>query len=207
MSILLLIVRLEVYYTFALVYLIWNLFLAFIPYLLVARLRFKKDITNFNIILSGIIWITFLPNAPYLLTDLIHIKTALKSWIVLESLMILSFSITGVYLGFISMYDMVTILIKKGWLKNKYWVAIFENGIWILCACGVYLGRHLRWNSWDLLHSPNKIFLDLFYLFKDVHKNQNAWIMVVSLSTFLIVIYALFKSFFSLPIVIYKRKV
>ena len=59
------------------VFLIWNLFLATIPYVITQCLRQLKWAKQSKISLLFIfgIWLLFLPNAPYIITDLIHLKT------------------------------------------------------------------------------------------------------------------------------------
>jgi uncharacterized membrane protein len=69
---------LRVYVTGSLFYgfLVWNLFLAAIPYVISTGLSntvwMKKQSLVLVIILG--IWLLFLPNAPYLITDLMHLR-------------------------------------------------------------------------------------------------------------------------------------
>ena len=187
--------RMKITHDFFMLFLVWNLFLAFIPYLMIVRLRFRESVTKTNLVVTGIIWLAFLPNAPYLLTDLIHIKHASSNWIVYESLLILSFSVTGLFLGFLSLRDMTELLSQKNRLLNKKWVAIFQNTILILCGYGIYLGRVLRWNTWDIIQHPKKLFLDMVDLFIHPFSHQDAWLMISSMSLFLIITFNLFKNY------------
>lgn len=188
-------IRMKMTHDFFLLFLVWNLFLAFIPYLMVLRLRFRESVTTTNLIITAVIWLAFLPNAPYVLTDLIHIKHASSNWIVYESLLILSFSITALFLGFLSLKDMTEILRKKGWLTSKNKESLFQNIVLILCGYGIYLGRVLRWNSWDIIQNPERLFLDMIDLFIHPLLNQPAWLMIASMSLFLIVTFNLFKNY------------
>ncbi|QJP35953.1 DUF1361 domain-containing protein [Nonlabens sp. Ci31] len=176
-------------------FLVWNLFLAFIPYVMLVRLRFRESVTTTNLIATFLIWLAFLPNAPYILTDLIHIRHAASNWLVYESLLILSFSITGLFLGFLSLRDMSFLLSEKGWLPHKKWERIFECSILFLCGYGIYLGRALRWNTWDVIQHPQQLFLDMAGLFIHAFSHQDAWLMIGSMSLFLIVTYTLFKNY------------
>jgi uncharacterized membrane protein len=187
--------RMKITHDFFMLFLVWNLFLAFIPYLMIVRLRFRESVTKTNLIVTGIIWLAFLPNAPYLLTDLIHIKHASSKWIVYESLLILSFSVTGLFLGFLSLRDMTEVLSNNNWLSDKRWVSTFQNTILILCGYGIYLGRVLRWNTWDIIQHPKKLFLDMVNLFIRPFSHQDAWLMIGSISLFLIVTFNLFKNY------------
>jgi uncharacterized membrane protein len=187
--------RIKLTHGYFLLFLVWNLFLAFIPYVMVVRLRFRESVTTTNLIATFIIWLAFLPNAPYILTDLIHIKHAETSWIVYESLLVLSFSITGLLLGFLSLRDMCVLLSQKGWLPNKKWVRIFQNTILILCGYGIYLGRVLRWNTWDIIQHPRRLSIEMTDLFIEPFSHQNAWLMIGSMSLFLMVTFNLFKNY------------
>lgn len=187
--------RMKITHDFFMLFLIWNLFLAFIPYVMVVRLRFRESVSKTNLILTFIVWLAFLPNAPYLVTDLIHIRHASASWIVYESLLILSFSATGLFLGFLSLRDMTQLLSEKGWLSSIKQQAVFQNTILILCGYGIYLGRVLRWNTWDIIQHPEKLFKDMVDLFLHPFSNQEAWLMISSMSFFLIVTFNLFKNY------------
>jgi uncharacterized membrane protein len=195
LSILLLGLQMKITHHYSMLFLVWNLFLAFIPYVMVVRLRFRESVTTTNLIATFIIWLAFLPNAPYILTDLIHIKHAETSWIVYESLMLLSFSITGLLLGFLSLRDMCVLVSQKGWLPNKKWVRIFQNTILILCGYGIYLGRVLRWNTWDIIQHPKRLSIEMMDLFTEPFSHQDAWLMIGSMSLFLMVTFNIFKNY------------
>lgn len=195
LSLFLLGARIKITRDFYMLFLVWNLFLAFIPYLIVVQLRFRESVSNTNLIASFIIWLAFLPNAPYILTDLIHIKHAASSWIVYESLLILSFSTTGLLLGFLSLRDMSQILTAKGWITSPKWMHTFQYTLLILCGYGIYLGRVLRWNTWDIIQYPDKLFIDMIDLFINPLLHKEAWLMIGSMSLFLIVTFTLFKNY------------
>ena len=132
--------------------LLWNLFLAALPLLwssafqrAVARKRWIGAATSF------VLWILFLPNAPYLLTDLIHLnpKPNVPEWYILA--MLLSCAATGTLIGYISLMDVHATIERRfgftaGWL--------LASSSLMLCGFGIYLGRFLRWNSWDALTRP-----------------------------------------------------
>ena len=141
-------------------FLIWNLFLAWIPYLIALMLPkihrlFNSKITTVFVLLS---WLLFFPNAPYILTDLFHIKIRLPIPLWYDVMMILSFAWTGLMLGFLSLFE-VQLFIQKFVGKNiaslMSIVAIF------LCGIGIYIGRFQRWNSWDIIANPFALFGDV----------------------------------------------
>jgi uncharacterized membrane protein len=58
-------------------FMIWNLFLAWIPFIMAfAAYRLHHARRQWGILIAGcaLIWLLFLPNAPYLLTDLVHLR-------------------------------------------------------------------------------------------------------------------------------------
>ncbi len=147
------------YPTFA--FLVWNLFLAWIPYfasLSLKTLKFKHKLSMMYMLLLLGVWLAFLPNAPYILTDLIHLKTrpGIPLWYDLS--MLISFAINGLLLALHSLTDVHEFLKTK--LPNHV-TQIFITICLFLTSYGVYLGRIERWNSWNLLTHPHLI-LDSF---------------------------------------------
>ena len=132
--------------------LLWNLFLAALP--LLWSSAFQRAIARKHWLwasLSFVLWILFLPNAPYLLTDLIHLepKPRVPEWYILA--MLLSCAATGTLIGYVSLMDVHAAIERRfgftaGWL--------LAGCSLILCGFGIYLGRFLRWNSWDALTRP-----------------------------------------------------
>jgi uncharacterized membrane protein len=137
-------------------FLVWNLFLAWVPYVL--SLLLPKLPTRWLAVPLLAVWLVFLPNAPYLVTDLLHVhyRNGVPLWY--DVMMIFSFAWTGLLLGFISLLDVQTYLEKnigKRAATGVIWTVIG------LCAFGVYMGRYQRWNSWDLLLDPYQLFWDV----------------------------------------------
>lgn len=170
-------------------FLAWNLFLAWIPLLLgfLIYLRFQKTKRlSHLIIVTSFIWLLFFPNTSYVLTDLIHLrqKDFIPVWF--DLIMILSFSITSLYLGLISllwMQEIVTIV------KGKTWGWIFSVSILSISSFGVYLGRFERWNSWDIFTSPQGIFLDVIERFKNPLSHPGTIGFTISFFIFSLLIY------------------
>ena len=134
-------------------YLEWNLFLAWIPlvlgYLLwsCARMRCPRIV----LVLAAAIWLVFLPNAPYLLTDLVHAGTANGGTSTLDVLTLATFAATGLVLFFASVTAASEgVRLAAG---NRLARAVIPVSA-VLASVGMYLGRVLRWNSWDLLVRP-----------------------------------------------------
>lgn len=145
------------YFTF----LLWNLFLAGLPLLASTAFKYLDAIGKLTLISGAVIlgfWLLFLPNAPYILTDLFHLRPRPNIPIWFDLIMILSFAWNGLLFAFISLLDVQDIVIKR---TNKYmgWgLAMFAI---VASSFGIYLGRFLRWNSWDVLQDPGGLLTDI----------------------------------------------
>lgn len=131
---------------------LWNLFLAALP--LIWSSIFQSAIARKHWVwasVSFVLWILFLPNAPYLMTDLIHLKAKanVQLWYILA--MLLSCAATGTLIGYISLMDVHAAIERRFGFVNGWLLALASL---MLCGFGIYLGRFLRWNSWDALTHP-----------------------------------------------------
>jgi uncharacterized membrane protein len=144
-------------------FLIWNLFLAWIPFLIsyfTYTLPLKRRWINTIIPISAFFWLIFFPNAPYILTDFQHLANPtgeLPVWY--DVMMLIWFAFTGLLLGMVSLFLMQEIMRREfgRWLGWAF-VAL----VTALSSAGVYMGRFLRWNSWDILRDPTGIALYTF---------------------------------------------
>lgn len=140
-------------------FLIWNLFLAWIPYWIALALEplSKKFRSSWISAIAILTWLFFFPNAPYILTDLLHLKVRhpIPHWY--DLMLIVSFAWTGLLLGYLSLYEVQRFIQQR---KNSFWAWSFSIGATFLCGLGIYLGRYLRWNSWDILSHPFHILED-----------------------------------------------
>jgi len=140
--------------------LVWNLFLAWLP-LVFAVLASCRWQSRRQVLLHAFLWLLFLPNAPYLLTDLVHLKSRPPVPLWFDILLVQSFVLTGLFLGFLSVYLMHR-LVSRSFGDRTGW--IFITVILGLTAFGIYLGRFARWNSWDFFLSPIALAGDAFNL-------------------------------------------
>lgn len=136
----------------------WNLFLAWIPLFLSTFILIFNIKSKISVAVIIIVWILFFPNSPYILTDLFHLKARNTIPIWYDLIVILSYAWTGLICGFLSLNDIEKLL--SGYSKQR-----IINGIVVLflfiSSFGVYLGRFLRWNSWDVLNNPFGLFNDI----------------------------------------------
>lgn len=131
----------------------WNLMLAWVPVALAAVLARGGARRGGWPVLApvAILWILFLPNAPYLVTDLIHLVGRRDGLPLLDAAVLSTFAVTGILL-FVLAVRTVAALTRRAFGEGAArTLAIACVG---LSAVGIYLGRVLRWNSWDLLTDP-----------------------------------------------------
>ncbi len=142
-------------------FLSWNLFLAWIPlgfaYWLYVRTK-KKAIPDWKDTIIGFFWLGFLPNSFYLISDLIHIQSSGEVSILYDTAMMISFVLNGLLLGYISLFIVHRILAKYSTEKFAYFIAQF---VLLLCSFAIYLGRYLRWNTWDVFVNPAGLLFDV----------------------------------------------
>jgi uncharacterized membrane protein len=142
-------------------FLVWNLFLAWVPlilsFVLVMRLKKTRWSEPLNLLMTAG-WLLFLPNSFYLVSDLIHLQTTFEVSVLYDAVLFSSFIINGFISGYISIYFIHIEIIKRYNPKLASWVIGF---VFLLCGFAIYLGRVLRWNSWDLFTNPASLAFDL----------------------------------------------
>ena len=134
--------------------LIWNLFLAWIPFLLAVAVYdgWRRRRGRGSLVALGALWLLFFPNAPYIVTDFVHLEHTADAPYWYDAVTVSAFAWTGVLLGFASLFLMQTVVrqwrgVISGW--------IFAGVALALGSLGIYLGRVLRLNSWDALEHPS----------------------------------------------------
>jgi uncharacterized membrane protein len=170
----------------------WNLFLAFIPWLfssiLVIYPGIRKSKAALTILLLS--WLLFFPNAPYILTDLFHLRLESTMPVWFDLVLILSFAWTGLMFGFMSLWDIEFILESK---VNRKLLPVVSSVLLFLGSFGIYLGRYLRWNSWDILQEPFKLFYDIGDNLINPFHHPRTWGMTLFMFVFLSMIYWSFR--------------
>lgn len=177
------------------IFLIWNLFLAILPYIISTffLLYYRKINSIFltAVILSA--WLLIFPNAPYIVTDFFHLepRVAVPYWFDLG--LILSFAWNGLMLGFISLYDVQTALGRRFGAFKGWAFAIFSL---VLGSFGIYLGRYERFNSWDILTNPVSLFIDIADRFIHPFSHPRTMLMTLLFSVVLIFGYVTLTALF-----------
>lgn len=157
-------------------FLLFNLFLGVIPLLTsLIALYYNKTIRLIPLcILSGL-WLLFYPNAPYMITDLIHVQAGSQT-VVYDTLIIFSISILSLFYGFFSLKIIHDIWIQHFSKKLAY---IFVSISILLASFGIYLGRILRLNSWDLFTEPWKVISDIAAHLWPPNENPSTYYIII----------------------------
>jgi uncharacterized membrane protein len=151
-------------------WIVWNLFLAFIPLALSFWLftqpysKRGSKVARRSLLwwVGFLVFIAFLPNTAYLLTDIIHLIEAIRAgysiWI--TTLIFIPLHLFAIFIGWeayvISLLNQSRYLERQG---AKKFVLVSEILVHALCAVGIYLGRFLRFNSWDFVTQPNVVLV------------------------------------------------
>ncbi len=137
-------------------FLIWNLFLAWIPFIIAYftyTFTFKRSRFYFLLPFIAFLWLIFFPNAPYILTDFQHLSWPgwqnIDTWY--DVLMLMWFAFTGLLLGIVSLFMMQEVVRREfgRWIGWTFVILVT-----LASSLGIYMGRFLRWNSWDILRQP-----------------------------------------------------
>jgi len=169
------------------IFLNWNLFLAFIPWglssLLIIYPKMQKKI--FLIIILPL-WLLFFPNTIYILTDIIHLRHTNYHIFWYDLFLVLSFALTGLFLGLISLLDIDKILTKYFKVRIRSLIII---AIIFVSSFGVYLGRFLRWNSWDIINQPFALLYDVAHNIIFPLQHIKTWMVTILLGILFNIIY------------------
>ena len=136
-------------------FLLWNLFLAWVPFV-AAFFAFALARRRVGVLAGAlvVVWLLFFPNAPYVLTDFIHLSRGGPTPVWYDALMLSSFAWTALMLGFVSLYLVQSIIARRAGAAVGWIVVVCALG---LASFGVYLGRFARFNSWDVVARPRLV--------------------------------------------------
>jgi uncharacterized membrane protein len=176
--------------TWRYVFMSWNIFLAWIPFVLSGyfnQYRFKEKWKQ--LVLFGS-WLLFFPNALYILTDLIHLQeeSNMPDWY--DAVLLFASSFIGLVMAFISLRKAEVYLRT---IFNKKQVSVIVAGILFLGSFGVYLGRFQRWNSWDVLKNPLALGIDIFSKIINPVENYKVWAITVLFTAIYSLLYFFIK--------------
>jgi uncharacterized membrane protein len=176
-------------------FLLWNLFLAAIPFAISTLLFWKLPGSRLMFVGIAALWLLFFPNAPYVLTDLIHLWARPEVPLWFDLFLILSFACTSLMLGLVSLFDMQE-LVSRQFSRAAGWV--FSLTSIVLGSFGIYLGRFLRWNSWDVLNNPTGLLQDILDRILNPLAHPRTIVFTLILSAFLLLAYLIMRQFSAL---------
>lgn len=178
-------------------FLIWNLFLTWVPLVFSVIINYinvsyrRGAVKSILMFITGGIWLIFYPNAPYIITDFIHLNSRrffmahggyqVDFIVWYDFVMISLFILTGFLLGFISLYLVQRLLVQK---LNRWIGWLFVSAMLFLSSYGIYLGRFIRWNSWDIITNPIALTQSILESF-----HRYAFAFTATFGLFLILIY------------------
>ncbi len=174
----------SLFYTF----LIWNLFLAVLPYLLTQTVFWYSygRINTFFRFAFFVVWLVLLPNAPYIITDLIHLQSQYSFWKWLDLFIVFVFAFNGLLFGILSLNDVL------GFLQYHFrekWALFIIFCICLLSGYGIYLGRFLRFNSWDILFRPQLLTEAILHSLMETR----AWLMTLAFGLFFWMVFTMLR--------------
>ncbi len=194
LSIVLNIFRVFFFDTQSFVYILWNIFLSAVSFITssIILLYINKDnFYNPLFIFGFLIWILFLPNAPYVITDFIHLGEIRTVPLIYDIILLFVSSTASLLFGLYSMEQMEKVFSYRFSKKTV-------NGITLLIifftSFGIYLGRSLRFNSWDFFLNYNALFKSVVDIFVNPSKHTNAYFYTIIFFFLILVCYKSFKN-------------
>lgn len=189
-TIMLLGVRVALTHKLTYIFFAWNLFLAIVPILFSRRLC-KQEKLKVKSYVYLAVWLLFFPNAPYIVTDIFHYveRPPIPKWY--DLVLVTSAAWNGLLLGIVSLMQVEQFLqqhIQKRW-TNFYIITSI-----MLCGYGIYIGRFLRFNSWDIITNPDDVLFASAHYFLKPWKHIHALGFIVLFATMFGIVYYTLKN-------------
>ncbi|MDR3572407.1 MAG: DUF1361 domain-containing protein [Anaerolineaceae bacterium] len=189
-SLVLVFIHIQINNSYSYSFLAINLGLAWIPLIaaIAAYVLMRNRVTFYLVMpICTIAWLIFFPNAPYLLTDFQHLAfVGGNTPVWFDVIIMIWFAWTGLLLGISSLFLMQEI-VTRAFNPTIGW--IFAIGATILSSIGIYLGRFLRWNSWDLLSDPLLIAKDMYGIVRHPITNFPTYVFTILFTLLFLFVY------------------
>lgn len=173
-------------------FLVWNLFLAIIPYL-ISQFMLARSLTvqipKIWFMFGFLIWLLFLPNSPYIITDLVHLHDRSSNLLWLDMFLVFVFALNGLLLGLLSLLDMTQLLHRRYTSKSSSFII---GIVCLLSGYGIFLGRFLRFNSWDIVIKPWTLFLEILGSLNE----PKVWLITLAFGGLQWILYQLLRTVF-----------
>lgn len=187
-----LLIAVRIFYTGSTIYLflVWNIFLAWIPFMISSLFKKINGKSKWKRAVVFCCWLAFFPNALYIVTDLIHIdlESPVPKWF--DALLLFSSAVLGLILAFISLHRVEAFLNKT---VNRKLQAPLILLILFLGSFGVYLGRFLRWNSWDIISNPFQLLSSIGHRIVSPFDHVQTWGITMVFTVFFYLLYVFIK--------------
>jgi uncharacterized membrane protein len=162
--------------TLRFIFMSWNIFLAWIPYVLSGYLHQYRHKEKWKQLILFCSWLLFFPNALYIVTDLVHLQEQNNMPWWFDTILLFAASFIGLVMAFISLRR-AELYLKT--IFNTRIVAGCIAGILFMGSFGVYLGRFQRWNSWDVVNNPLALGIDIFSKIINPVDNYKVWAITI----------------------------
>lgn len=157
-------------------FLLWNLFLGIVPFAVAWTVsRLASRLADLWIWVGAGLWLLFYPNAPYMITDLIHVQ-AQSPVVLYDALIIFSLAMLSTFYGFYSMGLVYALICQKYSLRLAQ---VVIGASILLSSFGIYLGRVLRLNSWDVFTKPLQTLATIWHSLFPVTDNWITYVVIV----------------------------
>ncbi len=170
------------------IFLVWNLFLAGLPLFFALWLQHYRGGKGNPLgqMLLFTAWLLFFPNAMYIVTDLFHLKARQPVPLWYDTIILFSAAWNGVLLGFKSLRVIERLFAQ---MFNKTIGSLAAASMLFLAGYGIFLGRYLRWNSWDIIGNPLSLVADMAHHLLRPHHHLHMYGFVVLFSSFMCLAY------------------
>lgn len=165
-------------------FLAWNLALAWIPFILGVTLyaAHRAGVGLPWLVVGFAAWVLFLPNAPYLVTDYIHLAPDTRVPLWFDFALLGAFAASGLLLAFASVFLVQAVVAERAGAAASW---LMTGAVFALSGVGIYVGRVLRFNSWDVLNEPGAIASLAMARLEDPFGNPLLVMTVVAFTAFL----------------------
>jgi uncharacterized membrane protein len=171
-------------------FLIWNLFLAYLPYMLSNFIDNRSNqLTKTVLLLLLLLWLLLIPNSFYIITDLFHLRNRAVIPLWYDLALIMAFAWNGLIVGVLSVRQIEKTL-QTRWRIQEW---LFVVPLMYLNALGIFIGRYLRFNSWDVITNPLSLVSDVGYLLIHPIRNRFDWSMIICFTMLLSIFYLTLK--------------
>lgn len=182
------------------IFISWNIFLGWIPYALSCFFESYRNKEKWKQLILFASWLLFFPNALYIVTDLIHLEEGTNVPLWYDAVLLFASSFIGLIMAFVSLQKVEDFLRTK---FSQRVIVIIIPVILFMGSFGVYLGRFQRWNSWDVLHNPLELAMDIASRFISPVDHIKTWMITIILTALYSLVYFSIKI---LPEVFMEKK-